>query len=47
MNSHIDELVAWQLPLVARRLARDNILPEERQRMMDYIERALDDTASG
>jgi hypothetical protein len=39
-------LAAWKLPMVARRLVRDNILPEERRRMMDYIDRALDGQAS-
>ena len=42
-----EELAAWQLPMVALRLVRDNILPEERRRMMNYIERALDGQASG
>jgi len=37
-----DELAAWQLPMVVLRLVRDNILPNERQRMMDYIKRALE-----
>ena len=43
------ELAAWKLPVVALRLARDwdNILPEERRQMMDYIARALDSRASG
>jgi uncharacterized protein (TIGR02172 family) len=34
------ELAAWKLPTVALRLAREDI-PEERRRMMDYLERAL------
>jgi len=42
-----EELAAWKLPMVARRLVRDNILPEERRRMMDYIERALDGRGGG
>ena len=39
-----EELAAWKLPMVALRLLRDghHLLPEERRRMMDYIERALD-----
>lgn len=36
-----EELSAWKLPMVARRLVRDNILPEEQQRMIDYINRCL------
>jgi aminoglycoside phosphotransferase (APT) family kinase protein len=35
-----EELTAWKLPIVALRLARDTI-PEERRRMMAYIERAV------
>ena len=33
--------------MVVLRLVRDNILPEERRRTMDYIRRALDDRTSG
>lgn len=36
-----EELAAWKLPTVALRLAREDI-PEERQRMMGYIERVMD-----
>ena len=36
-----EELAAWKVPTVALRLVQDNI-PEERRRLMDYIERALD-----
>jgi uncharacterized protein (TIGR02172 family) len=41
-----EDLAAWQLPMVALRLAAEDI-PEERGRMMDYIERALDGRAAG
>jgi len=41
------ELAVWQLPMVVRRLVRDKILPEERRRMTDYVERALESRASG
>jgi uncharacterized protein (TIGR02172 family) len=38
-----EELAAWKLPMVALRLLRDghHILPEERERMTDYIKRAI------
>jgi aminoglycoside phosphotransferase (APT) family kinase protein len=42
-----EELAAWQLPMVVLRLVRDNILHDERRRMMDYIERAVDGRMSG
>lgn len=41
-----EELATWKLPMVVLRLAREDI-PEERRRMMDYIERALDGRVSG
>jgi hypothetical protein len=37
-----EEVAAWKLPTVVLRLVRDAIPPEERRRMMEYIERALD-----
>ena len=41
-----EELAAWQLPMVAVRLAAEDI-PEERQRMTDYVERAVHATGDG
>ena len=42
-----EELAAWKVPMVARRLVRDNTLPEKRRRMTEYIERALDGREGG
>jgi uncharacterized protein (TIGR02172 family) len=41
-----EQLAAWKVPIVAPRALRDNI-PEERQRMMDYLERALEGRRTG
>lgn len=41
-----EELAAWQLPIVAARLAAEDI-PEERARLTEYLERALDGRESG
>lgn len=41
------ELAARQLSMVVRRPVWDNILAEGRRRMMDDVERAMDDRSSG
>ncbi len=44
-----EELTAWKMPMVALRLVRDEdiLFPGERQRMMDYIAKAVHATANG
>jgi len=42
-----EQLAAWKVPMIALRAARDDILPEELQRVMNYLERALGKKTTG